>query len=153
MEHKMKIDPATKGLWVKMDAHLLQIRAGANEIRAGVDKALKLLREIENFEPPDVQDPEQMAPSFMVRISEHEMITSSSVCLICDACKHRFWYEFTAGCMRNGGTKTSCPECGQEVKLTWGEIFEDGSRAIDILGATRGLHLVFTAEGVTDDAN
>lgn len=66
----MKIDPGTKSLWVRMDAHLLQIRSGTNEIRAGVDKALKLLREIENFEAPHAQTSGQMPLGFIEQIEE-----------------------------------------------------------------------------------
>lgn len=80
-------------------------------------------------------------------------ITSSSVFLICATCKHKFSYEFTAGCMRAGEIKTLCPQCGQLIRLVEGEVLEDGSAVFDLVGATRGLHLVFTrGEDVTDDA-
>ena len=73
--------------------------------------------------------------------------TSSYVFLICAACKHTFSYEFTAGCMKTGEARTSCPECGQAIKLVEGETLEDGSVVIDIIGATRGLQLTFTHGG------
>ena len=68
----------------------------------------------------------------------------SFVFLICNKCEHTFDFEFTYGCMRTGKAEVVCPECDNEIQLIHAKTFHDGSAGIQIVGATRGLQVVFT---------
>jgi hypothetical protein len=70
-----------------------------------------------------------------------EIEVNFSVILICDKCEHKFWFEFTFGCMKHGEALVQCPECKNDITLSKGEEFVDGSVVINIKGATRGLAL------------
>ena len=72
-------------------------------------------------------------------------ILSSSVNLQCDNCLEWFCYKFRRGCLSPDGIiSLACPNCGNEIQMVdKGKIGED-MYDLQLQGARRGLHLVFT---------
>ena len=70
-------------------------------------------------------------------------VTSSSIVLICNKCKHKFLFRFTPGCMRTGAIDTVCPECNNEIQIIHTKTLLDESAEIQFMGATRGMFISF----------
>ena len=65
----------------------------------------------------------------------------SFIVLICSECEHSFTFNLARGCMSNGSAHTICPECDNEIQLIHEKTFLCGSVGVQVVGATRGMHV------------